>query len=316
MLQIAPNPEYLPGLPKYLSFVDEAGHSKDPRQNNLCLAGLITTESSWRTLDVSWRQICERAGLTEPFHMMDFAARKKQFQGWPEEKRRELLRQLISAIFHARAIPVGSVVSLKWFNALSEPAKLGFKDPHFLAFQGLTYHLAVAAFMDWDSGPVTMIYAHHPEHSVGLGNTAELWDAVRRHNRMVAMFMESYQCANSADHSGLQAADMWAYELRHHFEVIRPVARQPRWPFLQFVRLGLNYQFTHDFISHYDEQGLTGIGRMSRAQRLGEVDLLKPGFKGVHPAKARQLDIALRKSAAKISGKPNFGERSLDLDKT
>jgi hypothetical protein len=133
---------------------------------------------------------------------------------------------------------------------------------------------------------------------------------------MVAMFMESYRCAKSADHSGLQAADMWAYELRHHFEVIRPVARRPRWPFLQFVRLGLNYQFTHDFISHYDEQGLTGIGRMSRAQRLGEIDLLKPGFKGVHPAKARQLDIALRKSAAKISGKPNFGGRSLDLDKT
>jgi hypothetical protein len=157
MLQIAPNPEYLPGLPKYLSFVDEAGHSKDPRQNYLCLAGLITTESSWRILDISWRQICERAGLTEPFHMMDFAARKKQFEGWPEEKRRELLRQLISTIFQARAIPVGSVVSLKWFNALPEPAKLGFKDPHFLAFQGLTYHLAVAAFMDWDSGPVTMI---------------------------------------------------------------------------------------------------------------------------------------------------------------
>jgi len=308
MLPIAPNPEYLSGLPKHLSFVDEAGHSKDPRQSYLCLAGLIATESAWKILDVSWRQVCESAGLTEPFHMKDFAARKKQFDGWPPEKREGLLGQLMSTIFRARAIPIGSVVSLKWFNTLSEPAKRRFKDPHFLAFQGLTYHLAVAAFMDWNSGPVTMIYAHHPEHSIGLGNTAQLWDAVRRHNRMVAMFMESYQSANPADHSGLQAADMWAYELRHHFDVIRPFARKPRWPFLQFVKLGLNYQFTHDFISHYDEQGLTGIGRMSQVQRLGEVDLFKPGYKGVHPTKARELDRALRRFAAQASGGRNVNE--------
>jgi hypothetical protein len=302
MLRTAPNPAYLHGLPKYLSFVDEAGHSKDPRQNYLCLAGLIATESAWKILDVSWRRICEKAGLTEPFHMMAFAARKKQFDGWSEEKREKLLHQLISTIFRARAIPVGSVVSLKWFNILSEPAKQRFKDPHFLAFQGLTYHLAVAAFMDWNPGPVTMIYAHHPEHSVGLGNTAQLWDSVRKHNRMVAMFMESYQSAYPADHAGLQAADIWAYELRHHFDVIRPLARKPRWPFLQFVKLGLNYQFTHDFISHYDEEGLTGIGRMSRVQRLGEIDLFKPGYRGVHPTKARELDRALRRFAAQVSG--------------
>jgi hypothetical protein len=36
----SPGQSYLPGLPKYLSFVDEFGHSADPNRNCLCLAGL------------------------------------------------------------------------------------------------------------------------------------------------------------------------------------------------------------------------------------------------------------------------------------
>jgi uncharacterized protein DUF3800 len=298
MLEVRPSPSYLPGLTKYVSFVDEAGHTKDPNQSYLCLAGLLATEESWKRFDAEWRCACAAEGLKGPFHMKDLAARKREFIGWTEEKRQNHLNQLISAIYRARAIPIGSVVSVNGFNALPPHVKTGFKDPHFLAFQTLTCQLAVAAFMEGQPGPVTMVYAHQPEHSVGLGNTSQLWDAVRKFNPMVAMFMESYQCGEQADHPGLQAADLWAYELRHHFQAIRPAARRPRWPFIQFVKLGLNYDFTHDFISYHDENGLSGLGRMSRVQRLGEVDLFKPGFVGLHPADARKLDIALRKFAA------------------
>jgi Protein of unknown function (DUF3800) len=301
MLEVGPNASYLSGLTKYVSFVDEAGHAKDPNQSYLCLAGLLATGESWKTFDAEWRCACAAEGLKEPFHMKDLAARKEEFTGWTEGRRRNLLKHLISAICRARAIPIGSVVSLKGFNALPPHVKIGFKDPHFLAFQTLTYQLAVAASMEEQPGPVTMVYAHHPEHSVGLGNTSQLWDAVRKFTTIVAMFMESYRCGEQTDHPGLQAADLWAYELRHHFEVIRPAARILRWPFAQFVKLGLNYDFTHDFISYHDENGLSGLGRMSRVQRWGEIDLFKPGFVGLLPADARKLDIALRKFAAKTA---------------
>ena len=55
MRQIKSNPSYLPGLPKYISFVDEAGHSLDPRQQFLCLAGLLVPESAWNAFDIDWR---------------------------------------------------------------------------------------------------------------------------------------------------------------------------------------------------------------------------------------------------------------------
>jgi len=309
MMNISPDQSYLPGLTKYVSFVDEAGHAKDPNQKYLCLAGLLATEVAWKNFDVEWRGACAAEGLKEPFHMKALAGRRGEFAGWEEKKRRHILSELISVIERAGAIPVGSVVSVAGFDALPPEVRRGFKDPHFLAFQTLTYQIAVAASMEREPGPVTMVYAHHPEHSDGLGNTRQLWEAVRKYNRIVALFMESHVCGEQAEYSGLQAADLWAYELRHHFEVIRPAGQRPRWPFLQFVKLGLNYSFTHDFISYHDENGLSGLGRMSQVQRWGEIDLYKLGFIGLAPPTARKLDVALRKFAASFSGKTTVRDK-------
>jgi hypothetical protein len=143
-----------------------------------------------------------------------------------------------------------------------------------------------------------MVYANQPERSNGLASKGKLWDALREANRIVALFMQSYISDTPQDCTPLQAADLWAYELGHHFDRIRPSARAPRWPFLQFVGLGLNYGFTHDFISYHDKHGLNGLGKMSRVQRWGEIDLYKPGFKGLHPTEARKFEQGLRKIAA------------------
>jgi hypothetical protein len=263
-------------LPKYISFVDEAGHSKDPHRNYLCLAGLLAEEMAWKQFDADWRTACADEGLTRPFHMMDLAAYKRQFEGWNEEQRRRLLRKLISAIRDARAIPIGSVVSVKDFNDFEPRLKGTLKDPYFMAFQSLTYHIAVAAGMQIPPGRVTMVYAHHPEHSEGLGNAQELWVGLRENNPIIAQFMKSYVCGEPATHPPLQAADLWAYELAHHFEVIRPKRKTPRWPFQQFVEMGLNYSFTHDFITYHDATGVNGLGRMSVMQRHNEISLYEP----------------------------------------
>jgi hypothetical protein len=82
-----PDRSYFPSLPKYLSFVDESGHSRDPKRNCLCLAGLLALEDVWKTFDTEWRTVCADEGLTEPFHMMHFSARKREFKGWTEEQR-------------------------------------------------------------------------------------------------------------------------------------------------------------------------------------------------------------------------------------
>src|ERR1700733_2027534 len=300
MATVMSNPKYLPGLTKYISFVDEAGPAKDPNQRSLCLAGLLAKESAWRAFETEWTNACAAAGLTKPFHMKDLAAQRKEFKDWPEPRRQALLGRLLTAIRNAGAIPIGSVISLDGYRSLPEKDQARFKDPHFLAFQTLTYQIAAAAGVHLEAGTVTMVFAHHPEHSDGLSNTRELWEAVRKYNPIIRLFMESYVSSEQTGQPGLQAADLWAYELRHHFQVIRPAARPPRWPFQRFVKLGLNYEFTNDFITYHDENGMSGLGKMSRVQRWGEIDLYKPEFVGMHPADGRKLAITLNKLTDQI----------------
>jgi hypothetical protein len=278
-----PDKSYFPGLPRYLSFVDESGHSVDPRRNCLCLAGLLATEDAWKAFDLEWHSACDDEGLTEPFHMMNFAARKKEFKGWPEDRRRRLLAKLLDAIQTAKAIPIGSVVMLRGPDALSEAVQKHYRDSHFIAFQPLTYHIGVAANMmdpleGPGPGPVTMVYADHPEHSHGLANTGSLWEALRKHNQIVAMMMQSYVSETPKDCTPLQAADLWAYELGHHFEKIRPEGKPARWAFKAFAKMGLNYDFTHNFITYHGASGVNGIGQMARVQHWQEIDLCRPGI--------------------------------------
>jgi hypothetical protein len=290
----APDHSYLPGLPKYLSFVDESGHSADPNRTCLCLAGLLATEVAWRNFDVEWKAACENAKLTEPFHMMHFSAKKRQFKGWLEGQRRALLGELVGAIRRAGAIPVGSVVIMRGPDALSEKVQRHYRDAHFIAFQPLTYHIAVAANMmdprlGAGPGPVTMVYAHHPQHSHGLASTAKLWEALRQHNSIVSLAMHTYMSETPSDCTPLQAADLWAYELGHHFECIRPHGKAPRWAFKEFVKMGLNNSFSHNFITYHGASGVNAIGRMARVQHWKEIDLLRPGFVSRVPSGVRKF---------------------------
>jgi hypothetical protein len=209
--------------------------------------------------------------MSKPFHMMHFSGRKREFKGWTEERRRRLLGKLIDAIRKTQAIPVGSVVMMRGPDALSEPVQRHYRDAHFIAFQPLTYHIAVAANMmspveGPGPGPVTMVYAHHPQHSQGLASTGKFWDAIREHNQIIALSMHSHVSETPTDCTPLQAADLWAYELGHHFERIRPNGKAPRWAFREFVKMGLNYSFTHNFITYHGASGVNGIGRMACVQ--------------------------------------------------
>ena len=123
-----------------------------------------------------------------------------------------------------------------------------------------------------------MIYARHPEYSTGKANSQDLWYAFRAAHPYVALFMKAYESAEPQNCLPLQAADLWSYELGHHFEVIRPAGLTPRFPFRRFVEMGLNYSFAHNFITLTDEHGQFGIGKMAQVQQWREINLYEPGF--------------------------------------
>jgi hypothetical protein len=266
-------------LPKYWAYIDESGHSKDPNRNFVCLAGLLAPSTSWEKFEPLWTAACATHGVREPFHMADFAGFRGQFKDWTDELRKGLLGSLVAAIKAAGAIPIGSVVSTRDFDALGEQSKSRLRDPYMVAFQALTYNVAVAAALADPPGRVTMVYAHHPEHSEGLANSRDLWLALRNANHTVSFVMETYQSGTPGTCLQLQAADLWAYELGHHFDVMRPAKRHPRWAFQRFVEMGLDYSlFGHNFITYRDKYGEHGLGKMACVQHWHEIKLYEPGY--------------------------------------
>jgi len=117
----------VPSFPRFVSYADEAGHSKDPHRTYLCLAALVAKEESWKAFDPEWRTACAEERVESPFHMKDLAAFQEQFHGWSEEQRRRLLSKLVAAIRRAGAVPVGSVVSVRDYNAFSPSLRAKLK---------------------------------------------------------------------------------------------------------------------------------------------------------------------------------------------
>jgi hypothetical protein len=57
-----PDQTYFPGLLRYLSFVDESGHSRDPKRNRVCITGRRDRQPDCHAFDTRLLQI----SFTEP----------------------------------------------------------------------------------------------------------------------------------------------------------------------------------------------------------------------------------------------------------
>ena len=96
----------------WVLYLDETGHVADPAKLHVGVAGLLAPIESWDEFEPRWIDIIERFGLREPFHMMDFASRRKAYKSWAEPKRRQLLGALVDLILATPNIkPLGVTVS-------------------------------------------------------------------------------------------------------------------------------------------------------------------------------------------------------------
>jgi hypothetical protein len=65
----------------------------------LVVAGFLASHSDWQAFHNAWTERLEKEGLGY-FHMVDFAANRKQFEGWRllEDRRQQLYGDLIAII--------------------------------------------------------------------------------------------------------------------------------------------------------------------------------------------------------------------------
>ena len=253
------------------SYADETGHAKDPNKKHLGLACLLADAEKWERFDSEWRLVCKRHGANLPFHMTDFAARRKQFSDplWNEKGRRENFQAgLLDTIEGADVVPIGAVVNVTDFNSLEIAQRriLGGEqeEPYFVVFQSCTRELAFAAALaevqrmhtPTDSAEtISMVYAKLKKCT---GKAEVLWKEMRGHT-LLGNWMGCYTVGEPPDHTPLQAADLWAYELGHHFHKILPEGMKWRYPFRRLAQKAMMASQGHKFFSYFGRAELLEI---------------------------------------------------------
>lgn len=208
------------------AYVDESGHSKDPKCRFVGLAGFVANAAQWDLFQGQWRAALDEFNDGEEFHAKEFYRRSEQskYAGWSQEKKDDFIARLTGSLVAAEAKAVGCVVSLD-YERLEARHRRATVDPYYMAFQEVTKGLALsdAPIMndDFKIDPVSMIYAYQREYgATDAGRAMQLWNIMKSHPEKFvwAEWMGSYTSAFPRDVLPLQAADLFAYELTREFE--------------------------------------------------------------------------------------------------
>jgi hypothetical protein len=249
------------------AYMDETGHSEDPRCHFAGMAGFVAPQDRWDGLAEYWQTVLDYFKLTEPFHMKEYAHSRGQFTSWKgdEPKRRSLMNALIAGILAIKPTPVGTIVSIEDFKGLSPGQQSCFKDPYYIAFQRCTRGAALEG-MGFEPEAVSMIYAYNHEfgateaqevYSVDQAGFAEqLWHMMKTHTDF-GKWMGSYASSTPSQKVQLQTADLFAYELSKEFEMLRlHPDGEMRWPLQQILGL---VDYPYGFISFMDRLELLRV---------------------------------------------------------
>lgn len=212
-----------------IGFLDESGHSS--ATEFFSLAAFVAEDADWAAFDRLWQEAL-RDTQAPYLHMRDFAHRVGAFQGWTEEQRRALLGRCVKAVNSIPAVAVGAAVSIADFNALDCEPRLALRDPFFCCFQEVVRGVALNALFEPADVRVHMVFSQQDEFGA---SARQLW-SVMAETTDVRHQMGSLEFANMREVPALQAADLLAYELRHHYHLrkARPMSA-PRWAFREIV---------------------------------------------------------------------------------
>jgi hypothetical protein len=233
------------------AYMDESGHSVDPRCNFVGMGGLVATTEKWEAFSEAWKSALDEFIDGKPFHMKEYVCKPGigPYVGWHEDKRKAFLARLIEAIAISKARLIGCVVSNEGYNKLQPAQQNQFLDPYFLCFQQVTHGCRITGMTLteelWSGEPVAMVYAYQQTFGAvdsgstnarNQGKAEQLWHAMKAQPGPFGKFMGAYASSLAKDFFPLQAADLFAYELTKEFEnrVSRPNDNM-RWALKQLL---------------------------------------------------------------------------------
>jgi hypothetical protein len=226
------------------AYWDESGRADDPNCSYLSLSGLVGAAKNWSLFSQAWQAALDGSGLPY-FHMRDFANYKGAFKDrreWSEERRQDLLNQLLAAIAVAAPSIHGAVVDLAAWRALTDAERGLWKhNPWYCCMQECVRLLGVHCGVG--QLDARCVFSQQAEFR---GTAAALWAVLRQTDWIGCDRIGEFQMADMRTVLPLQAADLVAYELTR-FGKTRARGEIPRYPLR--VLLGID---PHAFVSQVD----------------------------------------------------------------
>jgi len=240
------------------AYMDETGHFQDQGQRFVGMAGLIATAYNWKRFETKWKAALKKFQLPY-FHMVEFAGFKGEFEGWSEMKRRNLMNRLLTIIDVTYGYPVGSVIPLDVYRALSPERQKRFKDPYFLAFMDCIIFAAMLMAPHQTEEKMALVFSEQLEFR---GHALRLYDHAQRiFKGMMKVTTPIFR--DMREIVPLQAADLVAYEIYKEADRLayRPEAN-PRVPFerlLKTARRSANF----NLINIHDKDSIEAVLRVA-----------------------------------------------------
>lgn len=192
------------------AYWDEIGHSASTPFAGM--AGFLAPVSRWVWLETEWLSVLRATDLPfngKPYiHMREYAHSRGPFAEWKgrEEKRQQLMKDLIALVGEAEAIPIGAAVPMREYGAISGEAREGLVDPYFLALQHCVNVAASFATLAGESA--AMIF---DDNRAMIGRVPVLYQTLKE-NFMLGHGMGEIAFASMKEMAPLQVADILAFE--------------------------------------------------------------------------------------------------------
>jgi Protein of unknown function (DUF3800) len=187
------------------AYFDESGtHSGSPI---LAVGGLLAPQDAWVQFAGKWSRALQKCGLAQ-FHMVEFENRRGAYKVLSETERTELITRLTDIIAETAVVGVAAALVKGDYATLQETENFTFGSEY-----SFCANECVRLFKDWMNAQgsqrrIVYVFEKGAEGVSGLRQSFEEGlesDPDRYHLQGLHFFTK-------ADHTQLQAADIFAYE--------------------------------------------------------------------------------------------------------
>lgn len=219
------------------AYLDESG-SHDASKV-FALGGYLAPPDEWEIFDGHWRSTLKRAGI-KVFHMRDYVACRREFEGWGDTSRINLLKELAEVIHRRDIWGVHYAINLEAYEKVAPNwarQKARAISPYLICMQFCIREITKE--LEKRGKPAEQIAFVFDQHGEWASRIVGCYLEVQRRVPEHSKVMGPISFGTRTDNCRLQAADLLAYEsYKEVFSKIFEPKRPPRKSFEELVRKG------------------------------------------------------------------------------